>query len=264
MKTRLLIAFVVIDLLLGAAVYRGYQNWSARQDAKAVALEETAFAAELREKGTTLFPEPRPLSRFSLVADSGEEFNNEAFLGRWSLLFFGFTHCPDICPLTMKELAEFYEQLAPAEQSQLQVILGTVDPERDDAATMKEFVGRYNQEFVGITGSRSALSVLTKQLYVVASDPAKLIEHDGHVGDSPPAQTQSHAEHGADMAEETAEAMPGEMTGEMTESTTDYLITHSSHIGIVNPDGKLHGVIRPPHRDRDLLAVVRTLLQSSL
>ena len=246
MSKRLLIAFVIVDILLGLAVYRGYKFWNAGEEA-------AKQTSELRDKGTTLFPEPRPLSSFALIDAQGEAFTSEDLVGKWSLVFFGFTNCPDICPLTMKELAEMAAQLSEAEHEQLQVILGTVDPERDDSATMAEYIARYDSDFVGLTGSRVALSVLTKQLYVTYSDPAELVSHDGHDAKEADGGKQhavandaTHSEHGP-----AGVAAPD-----------DYLITHSGHIAIINPQGDFHGVIRPPHRDRDLLAVLKVLLDN--
>ena len=242
MSKRLLIAFIVVDILLGLAVYRGYTLWNAGEEA-------AELTRDLREKGTTLFPESRPLSRFDLVDSRGEAFTNANLTGKWSLVFFGFTHCPDICPMTMKELAEMAAQLSPAERAELQVILGTVDPERDDSATMADYVAKYDEAFIGLTGTRIALSVLTKQLYVTYSDPEALINHDEHDG-SP-----------TDGGDDSSDAHSGDgMANENDAEEDEYLITHSGHIAIINPQGDLHGVIRPPHRDRDLLAVVKVLL----
>jgi protein SCO1/2 len=242
MSKRLLIAFIVVDILLGLAVYRGYTLWNAGEEA-------AELTRDLREKGTTLFPESRPLSRFDLVDSRGEAFTNANLTGKWSLVFFGFTHCPDICPMTMKELAEMAAQLSPAERAELQVILGTVDPERDDSATMADYVAKYDDAFIGLTGTRIALSVLTKQLYVTYSDPEALINHDEHDG-SP-----------TDGSDDSGDAHSGHgMANENDVEDEEYLITHSGHIAIINPQGNLHGVIRPPHRDRDLLAVVKVLL----
>lgn len=255
MRKRLLIAFVIADVLIGLAVYRGYQARSARDSAELTTLASDSEALALREQGATFFPEARPLSPFSLLDQSGEAFTNASLKGRWSLVFFGFTHCPDICPMTMKELAQFYGQLSDEERERVQVILGTVDPERDDSATMKDYVAQYSEDFVGLTGSRVGLSVLTKQLYVVYSDPTELVQHEGHddeahddeAHDTPVdavvAETSSHAEHADGAAQQ------------------DYLITHSGHVAIIDPQGDFFGVIRPPHRDRSLLTVMRPLLQ---
>ena len=248
MNKRLLIAFVIVDILLGLAVYRGYKLWNAGEEA-------AEQISELREKGTTLFPEPRPLSSFSLIDAQGNDFTGANLVGKWSLVFFGFTHCPDICPLTMKELAEMAAQLTQAERAQIQVILGTVDPERDDSATMAEYVAKYSDDFVGLTGSRVALSVLTKQLYVTYSDPAELVNHDNHDDQAPAQTSDSSSQHAP-----SSDGAHSSHTGAGESSADDYLITHSGHIALINPQGDFHGVIRPPHRDRDLLAVVRVLL----
>ena len=154
-------------------------------------------------------------------------------------------------------------QLTQSERAQLQVILGTVDPERDDSATMAEYVSRYSDDFVGLTGSRVALSVLTKQLYVTYSDPAELVNHDNHdTQDNHDNQASAQPAPGSSQhlppgdADHSGHAGASEGDG----LADDYLITHSGHIALINPQGDFHGVIRPPHRDRDLLAVVRVLL----
>jgi len=258
MSKRLLIAFVIVDVLLGFAVYRGYQSWSQRDTFREAADAQQAANAEMRELGTTEFPEPRDLVGFTLQDQNAEPFSNQHLRGKWSLVFFGFTHCPDICPLTMTELAQFYAQLSAAEQAQVRVILGTVDPERDDPAAMAAYVGKYNDDFVGLTGSRVALSVLTKQLFVTYSDPAELINHEDH--ERAPHQPMTQA---ATAQSGGAMAMPGGDHSEHSEQAElgdDYLITHSGHIALINPAGQFHGVIRPPHRDADILAVVRKLL----
>ena len=66
---------------------------------------------ELRDLGGTVYPEPRVLSDFELIDHNGSTFTNESLVGQWDIVFFGFTSCPDICPLTMSELKKFYEQL---------------------------------------------------------------------------------------------------------------------------------------------------------
>ena len=88
MNKRLLIAFIIVDILLGLAVYRGYKLWNAGEEA-------AEQISELREKGTTLFPEPRPLSSFSLIDAQGNDFTGANLVGKWSLVFFGFTHWPN-------------------------------------------------------------------------------------------------------------------------------------------------------------------------
>ncbi len=267
MSKRLLIAFVIVDVLLGFAVYRGYQAWSQRDSFREAAEAQQAANAEMRELGATEFPEARDLVDFTLQDQNGDAFSNDDLKGAWSLVFFGFTHCPDICPLTMTELAQFYGQLSADEQSQVRVILGTVDPERDDAAAMAAYVAKYDDDFMGITGSRVALSVLTKQLFVTYSDPSELINHEDHERAPSEPMNQPNAVAANKPMTAMGSAAPamneGDDHAQHTDAADDYLITHSGHIALINPEGKFHGVIRPPHRDADILAVVRKLLSDS-
>lgn len=77
----------------------------------------------------------------------------EAYRGKVVVIFFGFTQCPDVCPTTMAELAQVREKLKPAERDQVQMIMISIDPERDTPAVMKQYVGAFDSSFVGLTGS---------------------------------------------------------------------------------------------------------------
>jgi protein SCO1/2 len=104
MSKRLLIAFVIVDVLLGFAVYCGYQSWSQRDTFREAAEAQQAANAEMRELGATEFPEPRDLVGFTLQDQNAEPFSNQHLRGKWSLVFFGFTHCPDICKIKTPSL----------------------------------------------------------------------------------------------------------------------------------------------------------------
>ncbi|WP_131741911.1 SCO family protein [Actinomadura roseirufa] len=72
--------------------------------------------------------------------------------GKVTMLFFGFTNCPDICPTTMADAAAALRLLTPAEQAKVQVVFVTADPARDTPAALKDYLGRFNKTFVGLTG----------------------------------------------------------------------------------------------------------------
>ena len=76
----------------------------------------------------------------------------ERFEGRWSLVFFGFTHCPDICPTTMAFLDGFVASLEEDEAADTQVVMVTVDPARDTVEQLAGYVPYFNPAFVGVTG----------------------------------------------------------------------------------------------------------------
>lgn len=120
-----------------------------------------------RPEFATVLTEPLPLPEFSLIDQSGEPFTRERLLGTTSLLFFGFTHCPDICPATLAELASARQQLASAGGAQArlpQIVFVSVDPERDTPEKLAAYVGHFGADIVGVTGSEEELRALAKPL----------------------------------------------------------------------------------------------------
>jgi protein SCO1/2 len=113
----------------------------------------------------TVLPQPAPLPQFSLVDHSGAPFGMESFRGQWSLIFFGFTHCPDICPATLQQLAIARSRvLAEGETEFPNILLISVDPERDTPEIMAEYVGHFGPGVTGVTGSLDELRNLTSAL----------------------------------------------------------------------------------------------------
>ncbi len=121
---------------------------------------------ELRENGAVLLDMPRKFSDFELVDHRGQVFGAENLTGQWTLLFFGFTHCPDICPTTMAAAAKMYEGLEPEDKEQLQVVLISLDPERDTTEKLSQYVPYFNPDFIGATGNQYVLLKLATELNV--------------------------------------------------------------------------------------------------
>jgi len=116
----------------------------------------------------TVLSQPRVVASFSLTDNEGKPFNNKSLEGHWSMLFFGFTNCPQLCPTTMAELNQMYLQLQSDKISVLpQVTMVTIDPERDTRQKLNDYVKQFNTTFKGAFGSQSAIDGLTKQLGVV-------------------------------------------------------------------------------------------------
>lgn len=114
----------------------------------------------------TRFSEPRGLQPFTLTDHTGKPFGIEQLTGKWSFVFFGYTHCPDVCPTTMSVLNSVAGRLgdnAPATQ----YIFVSVDPERDTPEQLAKFVTWFNGDFIGVTGTEQELENLTRQLGVV-------------------------------------------------------------------------------------------------
>jgi protein SCO1/2 len=115
-------------------------------------------------QSATVFPEPRPLPEFRLVDHHNEPFGREDLQGRTSLLFFGFTHCPDICPATLTQLALTRRELAGQNEALPEVVLISVDPERDTPEALERYVEYFGQGVKGVTGSLEELRALTAAL----------------------------------------------------------------------------------------------------
>lgn len=111
--------------------------------------------------------QPRPLPDFSLTDHHGAAFGPARLAGHWTFLFFGFTHCPDVCPTTLQTLARARAALAdlPAAQRPA-VVMVSVDPGRDTPEQLAGYVPYFDPEFLGVTGPEDALAPLTGSLGV--------------------------------------------------------------------------------------------------
>ena len=148
---------------------------------------------------------PRELPAVELVDERGEAFRPHDFVGHWSFLYFGYTYCPDVCPLTLVELTKVKLELAAsrfAEPSAYYFV--SVDPGRDTPARLREYVAYFDQELRGLTGSAAALAALARATDTVFDVP------DDSVGDN-------------------------------------YLVSHSSNVVLLDPNGRVHAVFAAPH-----------------
>ena len=106
----------------------------------------------LRDHGAVLFDTPRPLARQQLQDQDGHAFDGSGFAGRWNVLFFGFTHCPDVCPTTLAEMKLVMEKLGDTGRD-VQVVFVSVDPDRDTSEKMQTYVEHFNPSFLGLSGT---------------------------------------------------------------------------------------------------------------
>ncbi|MFT3929072.1 MAG: SCO family protein [Spongiibacteraceae bacterium] len=140
----------------------------------------------LRENNAFMFEAVRNIGDFALVDDNGEPFTPADLQGKWSLLFFGFTYCPDVCPTTMAQLNQFYKELDSQYSGDTQIIMVSVDPARDDAAKLHEYVRYFNPQFRGVTGEFLALQKFATSLNVPfvkvpGGGENYQIEHSGNI-----------------------------------------------------------------------------------
>ena len=153
------------------------------------------------------YPQPKQLQAFSLTSTTGESFTNAELLGKWHLVFFGFTNCPDICPtslLAMRKAYEAIEQEVPSLADQLGMLLISVDPDRDSPEKMAQYLTAFHPKLVGATGEHPQLQALTQDIGALYVLP------QGY------------------------------------ESQERYNVDHSAGVYVIDPQGRLHGLFRAP------------------
>lgn len=133
--------------------------------ATGIVVSSALFDRTQELRAAQAFPEARPLPDFELRTAEGETLTPADLEGRWSLMFFGFTNCPDICPDTLAVLDAAIESLdTMGATSKPRVVFVSVDPARDDAEALRDYVRWFDEDFVGATGDDEVLKSLTRDL----------------------------------------------------------------------------------------------------
>ena len=167
-KTALKFSIMITTVAL-AAVLAG--AWLAE-----IYRQHDSRAMLLPDRVMTLFPQAKPLTAFALTDDKHRAFDLASLKGKWSFLFFGFTHCPDVCPTTLAVLARARDNIAKntVGAEAIQFVFVSVDPYRDTASKLRQYVGYFDATFVGVTGDNAQIGNLAGQLgatYQVARTP---------------------------------------------------------------------------------------------
>ena len=119
----------------------------------------------LDKTGMTFIARSDAISPFELRDQHQQVFDLARLRGKWSLLFFCYTHCPDICPTAMATLKQVHAHMGMRNKN-TQYVFVSLDPERDTPAVLEKYTGYFNQEFLGISGTHSELARLTQSLGV--------------------------------------------------------------------------------------------------
>lgn len=213
MKIRIAI-FAVIILVLGGAFWYAVQTDDDRLSAQ-----------ELKALGFVELTEPTEIGELELLDHQSADFGKEDLKGKWTYAFFGYTHCPDICPITMSLLRETEERLSATTSSEIfskfRGMFVSVDPSRDDVETVNRFVTHFSPNFVGLTGLEANIKQFADAVGVGFTR----------------------------MGSNT--------------SALQYLVEHQGHIVIFAPDGSCYGYIKPPHDATQLARIFRYLVSSS-
>ena len=168
----------------------------------------------------TVLPDARPLTGFNLVEQNGQVFSPHQLKGHWSFLFFGFTNCPDVCPITLKVMKSIWKTLPTkmGEPGHPKLYFVSVDPDRDKPETLKQYVQYFHPEFNGVTGKLDEIDKLTKQIGI-------LYGYDEKDGDN----------------------------------DLEYIVNHSAQLILVDPKGRMRAVISPPHVAKTIAANFQTI-----
>lgn len=122
---------------------------------------------QLQQMGAVVFETPRAFTMEGLVDHNGQPFVADNLKGRWSLVYFGFTFCPDICPATLSQLNKLdalLKEKSPGLAKELQYLMVTVDPRRDTPEKLKGYVPYFNKDFKGVTGEIASIYNLAVQM----------------------------------------------------------------------------------------------------
>jgi protein SCO1/2 len=187
-------------------------------------LESGPETKEINTPSATVYEIPVILPRFTLIDHNGEEFNQWSLSRKWTFMFFGYTFCPDVCPVALVDLDDIYNNLVEkgdlAEKTfniNTEFVFVTVDPARDTVEEMKDYVPYFNEAFIGLTGRQEEIDLLTRPMGVAYM------------------------------------RVPGE------DSEGDYLVDHSASLLLIDPLGRLRASFLPPHDPKQIAEDFRNI-----
>lgn len=121
-------------------------------------------------------PTPIPVFDFTLTAHTGQEVSLSDFRDQITLLYFGYTYCPDICPGTLAELARAMDALDPEDRQKVQVIMVTVDPTRDSPEVLADYLAHFDPFFLGLTGSEAEIAAAAEAVGIFYEKQTRMID----------------------------------------------------------------------------------------
>lgn len=173
-QTTVFILLALIALVVGLTVYRVLDR------------EPQADPTRMLDAGIILLPQSRPVPVLSLTDQDGEAVQTDELQGKWTLLFFGYTFCPDICPATLAELRQLRSGLPEAVRERLQPVLVSVDPHRDTPEQLGKYLKFFGEGFIGLTGSLDDIQALANGVGIpfIPGDTSRenyTVDHSGNL-----------------------------------------------------------------------------------
>jgi len=202
-KTHISILLIAAVLAASAGIWVG-ENSS----------DDTAVSIKPDTIQGAIYPKAKFIKEFNLINHHAEIITKQNFRNQWSLIFVGYTHCPDICPTTMAVMNQVSEFMLKQQMQPPKIVFLSIDPERDTADILNSYVAYFNKDFIGLTGTVSEVENFSQQLNAVFRKA------------------------------------PG-LSGEITDK--DYLMDHSSALMLMNPDGNLQSILTAPHTPANMI-----------
>lgn len=173
-QTTVFILVALIALVIGLTVYRVLDR------------EPQVDPTRMLDAGIILLPQSRTVPALSLTNQDGELVQVDELKGKWTLLFFGYTFCPDICPATLAELRQVRSELPETVRERMQPVLVSVDPHRDTPEQLKQYLGFFGEGFTGLTGPLDEIQTLANGVGIpfIPGDTSRenyTVDHSGNL-----------------------------------------------------------------------------------
>ncbi|MFK7855720.1 MAG: SCO family protein [Granulosicoccus sp.] len=185
-----IVAVAVLALVAGIFAsgqfdsFYGADKAAATEDDKADQASQLAALQDTLQTSLALPMDFKRVPEFELLDANSEAVTQTLFDDKWSMVFFGYTHCPDVCPITLQVMKNVLEKLSnDGEQTLPQVVFVSVDPVRDTSEVMKNYISFFNESFVGVTGDVKKVHDMTRKLGIVASFIANESDPDNYIVD---------------------------------------------------------------------------------
>jgi protein SCO1/2 len=168
------ILVAIVALIMGLTMYRVLSGKS------------TDDQMALIDAGIILLPQSRTLPDLQMVDQNGVPVGVDQLKDKWTLLFFGYTFCPDICPTTLAQIRQIRSELSTEDADKLRVVLVSVDPNRDTPQRLKEYLGFFDKQYIGLSAPVADIQKLANAVSVPfipadTSKPNYTVDHSGNL-----------------------------------------------------------------------------------
>ncbi|POD77076.1 cytochrome c oxidase assembly protein [Pseudomonas syringae group genomosp. 3] len=149
----------------------------------------------LNEAGIVLLPKSRQLPALSMIDQNGAAVALDGLKDQWTLMFFGYTFCPDICPTTLAQIKQIRSELPKAALERMRVVLVSVDPNRDTPQQLKQYLSYFDPQYIGLTAPVADIQKLANSVSIPfipadTSKPNYFVDHSGNLALIGPDGTQ--------------------------------------------------------------------------